>query len=351
MQKTTRSQFVQKLHETLQRGEYLQDFRWCTPDTFEITVDDVRARRALSPSWDFRSLSSFIRQLSYYGFKRLSDRRRSVERRTGAGSPYIVFAHPSGFFIQDDASQLDRIVRKTRARKASGAASSRRKSSETSSERSQSPSREHLQEDDEDQYQNEIQSHQSDLRSHAWAPPPQHPGSSSAGRQKPSLHLHLQNDNFSHGVHQSSWGSRTSPYPTPLRAPSPVYSTSGQEHGFYSNEPPSSFYQHAPYPNHPHDAYSHNGSAESLEIPHHHSSPHHPSDTLHVGAVAIPPSPTDSQSYGSLSPRNSEPEDLSSHYDSTSGRSNHAYYDVKREGDVGGRDAYYAGMHPTAYGR
>jgi hypothetical protein len=37
------------------------------------------------------SLSSFIRQLSYYSFKRLSDRRRSAERRSNQAA-YIVFS-------------------------------------------------------------------------------------------------------------------------------------------------------------------------------------------------------------------------------------------------------------------
>lgn len=37
------------------------------------------------------SLSSFIRQLSYYGFKRLSDRRRSIERKAGVAA-FVIFA-------------------------------------------------------------------------------------------------------------------------------------------------------------------------------------------------------------------------------------------------------------------
>lgn len=63
--------------------------RWIGDDAFEIISNDGLARHALSPSWDFRSsvkslsspvgipahspsprsLSSFIRQLSYYNFK------------------------------------------------------------------------------------------------------------------------------------------------------------------------------------------------------------------------------------------------------------------------------------------
>jgi hypothetical protein len=56
--------------------------------------DDIDGRRKtamLTPFFPlFDSLSSFIRQLSYYSFKRLSDRRRSAERRSTVAS-YIVF--------------------------------------------------------------------------------------------------------------------------------------------------------------------------------------------------------------------------------------------------------------------
>lgn len=82
-------------------------------------------------------LSSFIRQLSYYSFKRLTDRRRSVERRPSAPT-YIVFTsvcrreqalrtmwlthsfrrHPSGNFVRDDETKALLIPRKLRARKA-----------------------------------------------------------------------------------------------------------------------------------------------------------------------------------------------------------------------------------------
>ncbi|KAM0755558.1 hypothetical protein T439DRAFT_320252 [Meredithblackwellia eburnea MCA 4105] len=115
MAKASRSQFIEKLHNLLEHPLDPTSLRWVSHDAFEITCHDGRARHALSPSWDFRSLSSFIRQLSYYNFKRLSDRRRSSERRSSA-SGYIVFSHPSGFFLQGDASRLHGIVRKTRNR-------------------------------------------------------------------------------------------------------------------------------------------------------------------------------------------------------------------------------------------
>ncbi|BGP08492.1 hypothetical protein JCM10049v2_004339 [Rhodotorula toruloides] len=112
--KVKRSQFIDKLHDLLENPHDPDSLRW-SPDgaAFEITTHEAKARAALSPKWDFRSLSSFIRQLSYYNFKRLSDRRRSSERRSSTTS-YIVFHHPSGFFIRGDKSRLDGIIRKTR---------------------------------------------------------------------------------------------------------------------------------------------------------------------------------------------------------------------------------------------
>ncbi|KAI5475289.1 hypothetical protein MNV49_001671 [Pseudohyphozyma bogoriensis] len=135
MARASRSQFIEKLHNLLENPLDPSSLRWVSDDAFEITCHDGRARHALSPSWDFRSLSSFIRQLSYYNFKsvavagcvadasrrlRLSDRRRSSERRTAA-SGYIVFSHPSGFFLRGDPSKLHGIVRKTRNRPEKGA--------------------------------------------------------------------------------------------------------------------------------------------------------------------------------------------------------------------------------------
>ncbi|POY74541.1 hypothetical protein BMF94_2302 [Rhodotorula taiwanensis] len=112
-----RSSFVLKLHELLCADEHPEFLHWVNNDTFAITSLDANARIALSPHWDFNSLSSFIRQLSYYSFKRLTDRRRSVERRPSAPT-YIVFTHPSGNFVRDDETKALLIPRKLRARKA-----------------------------------------------------------------------------------------------------------------------------------------------------------------------------------------------------------------------------------------
>ncbi|BGP16628.1 hypothetical protein JCM10213_000456 [Rhodosporidiobolus nylandii] len=114
--KAKRSQFIEKLHELLENPLDASSLRWTSDGSgFEITSNEAQARHALSPQWDFRSLSSFIRQLSYYNFKRLSDRRRSSERKVSHGG-YIVFTHPTGFFRRGDVSQLDGITRKTRQR-------------------------------------------------------------------------------------------------------------------------------------------------------------------------------------------------------------------------------------------
>ncbi|GAA5850338.1 hypothetical protein JCM8547_001837 [Rhodosporidiobolus lusitaniae] len=116
--KTPRSAFVPRLHQLLSAEEHPDWLHWLNNDTFAITSIDTNARIALQPQWDFRSLSSFIRQLSYYSFKRLSDRRRSAERRSSVAS-YIVFTHPSGNFVRDDPSKAALIPRKLRARKPS----------------------------------------------------------------------------------------------------------------------------------------------------------------------------------------------------------------------------------------
>ncbi|BGP32495.1 hypothetical protein JCM10296v2_004276 [Rhodotorula toruloides] len=112
--KVKRSQFIDKLHDLLENPHDPDSLHWSPDGTaFEITTHEAKAKAALSPKWDFRSLSSFIRQLSYYNFKRLSDRRRSSERRSSTTS-YILFHHPSGFFVRGDKSRLDGIIRKTR---------------------------------------------------------------------------------------------------------------------------------------------------------------------------------------------------------------------------------------------
>ncbi|GAA5820127.1 hypothetical protein JCM11251_005495 [Rhodosporidiobolus azoricus] len=124
--KNPRSSFVSKLHELLSAEQHPEYIHWLNNETFAITSIDAHARIALAPQWDFRSLSSFIRQLSYYSFKRLSDRRRSAERRSSVA--WIVFTHPSGNFVRDDPSKTANIPRKLRARKPT----TKRKNSSTS---------------------------------------------------------------------------------------------------------------------------------------------------------------------------------------------------------------------------
>ncbi|GAA5963575.1 hypothetical protein JCM8115_002036 [Rhodotorula mucilaginosa] len=123
-----RSSFVLKLHQLLSANLHPEYLHWIDNDRFAVTSVDSQARTALAPQWDFNSLSSFIRQLSYYSFKRLSDRRRSVERRPSVPS-FIVFTHPSGNFVRDDESKTLLIPRKLRSRKPS----SKRKASVASS--------------------------------------------------------------------------------------------------------------------------------------------------------------------------------------------------------------------------
>ncbi|GAA6013174.1 hypothetical protein JCM10207_006194 [Rhodosporidiobolus poonsookiae] len=113
--KAPRSQFLQKLHSLLENPIDPDGLRWVTDDSFEISSKDSVAIHALSPQFEFHSLSSFIRQLSYYSFRRLSDRRRSTERRA-SHTGYIVFTHPTGFFVRGDPSKLNQIVRKARNR-------------------------------------------------------------------------------------------------------------------------------------------------------------------------------------------------------------------------------------------
>ncbi|BGP20153.1 hypothetical protein JCM10213_000762 [Rhodosporidiobolus nylandii] len=113
--KAPRSQFLWKLHALLENPLDPNGLRWVTDDSFEISSKDSIAIHALSPQFEFHSLSSFIRQLSYYSFRRLSDRRRSTERRA-SNTGYIVFTHPTGFFTRGDNSKLGQIVRKARSR-------------------------------------------------------------------------------------------------------------------------------------------------------------------------------------------------------------------------------------------
>ncbi|GAA5865516.1 hypothetical protein JCM1840_001426 [Sporobolomyces johnsonii] len=125
MAKASRSQFLQKLHHLLENPIDPDGLRWVSDDSFEVSSKDAVAIHALSPAFQFHSLSSFIaspfftRQLSYYTFRRLSDRRRSTERRS-SNTGYIVFTHPSGFFVRGDSSKLNKIIRRARARPETG---------------------------------------------------------------------------------------------------------------------------------------------------------------------------------------------------------------------------------------
>ncbi|KAK4054459.1 hypothetical protein OIV83_000953 [Microbotryomycetes sp. JL201] len=109
--KTPRAKFVERLHRVLACNH--PDLRWVSNDRFEVAADDTRARRALAAD-----LSSFVRQLSYYGFKRMSDRRRSVDKGSET-CVHVIFGHPSGNFRRDDPESLHLISRRPRLRKSS----------------------------------------------------------------------------------------------------------------------------------------------------------------------------------------------------------------------------------------
>ncbi|GAA6017030.1 hypothetical protein JCM11491_006135 [Sporobolomyces phaffii] len=113
LERPARSQFLKKLHRLLENPTAPESLRWTSAITFEIAIEDDLAIAALQPEFEFRSLGSFVRQLSYYNFKRLSDRRRSSERGT-AKKGFIRFTHQSGYFTRGDASQISRITRRPR---------------------------------------------------------------------------------------------------------------------------------------------------------------------------------------------------------------------------------------------
>ncbi|GAA5833112.1 hypothetical protein JCM3766R1_001398 [Sporobolomyces carnicolor] len=114
LERPARSQFLRKLHRLLESPTDPTALRWTSEVTFEIAIQDDLAIAALRPEFEFRSLGSFVRQLSYYNFKRLSDRRRSSERGT-AKKGFIRFTHQSGYFTRGDASQISRITRRPRS--------------------------------------------------------------------------------------------------------------------------------------------------------------------------------------------------------------------------------------------
>ncbi|GAA5901518.1 uncharacterized protein JCM6883_000239 [Sporobolomyces salmoneus] len=116
LERPPRSQFLKKLHSLLERPTDPSALRWASETTFEIAIQEDIAIAALRPEFDFRSLGSFVRQLSYYNFKRLSDRRRSSERGTEKRG-FIRFTHQSGWFSRGDASQISRITRRPRTQR------------------------------------------------------------------------------------------------------------------------------------------------------------------------------------------------------------------------------------------
>ncbi|GAA6022459.1 hypothetical protein JCM11491_005514 [Sporobolomyces phaffii] len=110
------SNFCIQLHSLLENPRDPDNLRWVDGkvDQFQITVDEQAALAALRPTLDFKSMSSFVRQLSYYDFKRLSDRRKSNERRGEARC--IIFTHHSGLFTRGNPANVEQMKRKLRIR-------------------------------------------------------------------------------------------------------------------------------------------------------------------------------------------------------------------------------------------
>lgn len=110
------SNFCVQLHSLLENPRDPEAFKWVDGevDQFQITVDENRGLNALRPNLDFKSMSSFVRQLSYYDFKRLSDRRKSHERRGEAR--VVVFTHHSGLFTRGNSANVEKMKRKLRIR-------------------------------------------------------------------------------------------------------------------------------------------------------------------------------------------------------------------------------------------
>ncbi|KAL8281110.1 hypothetical protein RQP46_006468 [Phenoliferia psychrophenolica] len=367
--KTSRSQFIQKLHQLLSDSQYPSSLHWCEQsdngsDSFEITVDDARAIEALSPAWEFRSLSSFIRQLSYYGFKRLSDRRRSSERRASGDRAFVCFAHPSGFFSIDDDSQLDKILRKTRQRKSatSGPGRKRKASSTSSDHESQSQSPNDQDDPEESSYphgsgQPLWPSHHGDQVA-SYARMPAQPQNVSRARPPLPLHLNLSSQHYTAERGSDSWEGRQSPYPSPLQHLSPHHHATSPASHLYSAS--ASYFHPAPYPSlSPSNFSSHNSDGESLsryhEQQHHERAPtYEPSGSHHHASGVlrgVPPSPTDSHYASSHSPSNSEPEESRDY--SQSARPSHVYaggpMTVKIEDSHNGRLAYYDEKYDENY--
>ncbi|BGP24889.1 transcription factor [Rhodotorula toruloides] len=299
-----RSSFVVKLHQLLCAEQHPEYLHWINSDTFAITSVEPHARHALSPQWDFRSLSSFIRQLSYYSFKRLSDRRRSAERRSSAPS-FIVFTHPSGNFVRDDQAKAALIQRKLRARKPA----QKRKNSTASSagtgqeqdygDRSPSPNDGNFElYEHEDEVKPNVNAMQLGLQQYqlpAWdaleaqgrtihSSPRTIPGAAHVASVPPHMHV-------AYGPLKEQASPYDTGYPSPISAPSSnmFFPAQGRPHGYYPSAPPpdQAYYYPQPSTSMP-DTSTYGAYSSSNELP--------PIRTVTSGLV-VPPSPPPEPGY------------------------------------------------------
>ncbi|BGO91628.1 hypothetical protein NBRC10512_008075 [Rhodotorula toruloides] len=298
-----RSSFVVKLHQLLCAEQHPEYLHWINNDTFAITSVEPHARHALSPQWDFRSLSSFIRQLSYYSFKRLSDRRRSAERRSSVPS-FIVFTHPSGNFVRDDQAKAALIQRKLRARKPA----QKRKNSTASSagtgqeqdygDRSPSPNDGNFElYEHEDEAKPNVNATQLGLQQYqlpAWnaleaqgrtihSSPRTIPGAAPVASVAPHMHL-------AYGPLKEQAPPYDTGYPSPMSAPSSnaFFPAQGRPHSYYPTAPPPDQAYYYPPPSTSLPNTSSYGAYPSNELP--------PIRTVTSGLVA-PPSPPPEPAY------------------------------------------------------
>ncbi|GAA97745.1 uncharacterized protein L969DRAFT_55485 [Mixia osmundae IAM 14324] len=125
----SRSLFLSKLHALLDASTEADDVHWYGDDgVFRVTSNSARACEALATAWAFSSLSSFVRQLNYYGTTRVSDRRHASQRTKNAPHEgYVVFRHPSGYFLPNRPDLVTNISRRTRKKRARGSAPATRR--------------------------------------------------------------------------------------------------------------------------------------------------------------------------------------------------------------------------------
>ncbi|BGP66038.1 hypothetical protein NBRC10512v2_007431 [Rhodotorula toruloides] len=110
-----RSQFLQKLHGLLEHPLDSTGLRWVTDDSFEVSSKDAVAIHALSPAFEFNSLSSFIVASTLVLLLSTALGPSQVD-----GTAELEHCHPSGFFVRGDPSKLTQIVRKPRNRPEKG---------------------------------------------------------------------------------------------------------------------------------------------------------------------------------------------------------------------------------------